>query len=805
MVAVLLVLVFHTLGWPRGGFVGVDVFFVISGFLITGNLLRTAQRTGNVSFKKFYWNRVRRIVPAATVVLLLTVITAAILFQSGRFRQVSLDALSAFFFMSNWRFALRGTDYFGEFELVSPVQHYWSLSIEEQFYFVWPALIFVLWLIGTRGARTAGQTMTLVRVVFITVVVGSFAWACLETISAPTWAYFNTFSRAWELALGAVLAASAGTLARIRTELKPWLSWAGLGLILAGALLIREGSAGFPAPWALLPVAGSAMVIAAGVGEEPARQLFLRNRVSVYVGDISYSLYLVHWPIIVFLGTISKPGTIAFSVAVLALSFGLAIASYHFVENPLRYIDRDKFRSGIGKLLDRRSKRSGEFLSLSSRYSAAAALGLVTLGLSAIALDPARYYHAQPRETAGSSTSAKASPARDSGLSATPATTNGPATAALQQEISAALAKADWPALDPSLDTMINDPIPTMATISGCGGLEPELDPGTCWFGSTTAPVRIFVLGNSIAQNYLVSLRAIAEGSGGKVQIMTEAMTGCNFVDVQIYNADERYLNACPARRERTVELINSIKPQVVLFAHNYTDKKVAGSDRVLSPTEWADSLRNYIERFRSSVGKVAFLAPAPGDEWIAHCFGTRAGRPTPAECVSKPNNIWSNMADSEKTLANSLGGVWVDSMPWFCNGDGQCPAFVETTPVKVDAAHMTDAYALKVVPAMREGLAKAGLLGPEQPAAPAGGAPGSATSTPPLNPDGSAPSPAAPLTPVAPGLPMSPVAPVTGGAPGSSFGPATVVPGAVAPGPADTSTQPAQSGYFGFRQRPNG
>ncbi|WP_313673709.1 acyltransferase, partial [Mycolicibacterium sp.] len=487
MVAVLLVLVFHAWGWPRGGFVGVDVFFVISGFLITGNLLRTAERTGNVSFKKFYWNRVRRIVPAATVVLILTVLMAALVFQSGRFRQVSWDALSAFFFMSNWRFALRDTDYFGQFELVSPVQHYWSLSIEEQFYFVWPALIFVLWLIETRRARSAGQTLKTVRFIFIAVVVASFAWACSETISAPTWAYFNTLSRAWELALGAVLAASAGALGRIRTELRPWLSWAGLGLILAGALLISEQSAGFPAPWALLPVAGSALVIAAGVGEEPAGQMFLRNRASVYVGDISYSLYLVHWPIIVFLGTISTPGSVVFSVAVLALSFGLAIASYHFIENPLRYIDRDKFRNGIGKVLNPRSMRSGELLSMSGRYSAAAALTMVTLGLSAIALDPARYYHAQPRETAGSSTSGKASPTRDSGLAATPATTNGPATAALQQEISAALVKADWPALDPSLDTMINDPIPAMATISGCGRLEPELDPGTCWFGSTTA------------------------------------------------------------------------------------------------------------------------------------------------------------------------------------------------------------------------------------------------------------------------------------------------------------------------------
>ena len=154
MVAVVVVLCFHLFGWPRGGFVGVDVFFVISGFLITGNLLRMASNTGNVSFKRFYVNRVRRIVPAATVVLILTLIAGAMVFQRGRLHQVALDALSAFFFMSNWRFGLRGTDYFGEFDLLSPIQHYWSLSIEEQFYFVWPALIFVVWLVGNKSFRS---------------------------------------------------------------------------------------------------------------------------------------------------------------------------------------------------------------------------------------------------------------------------------------------------------------------------------------------------------------------------------------------------------------------------------------------------------------------------------------------------------------------------------------------------------------------------------------------------------------------------------------------------------------------------
>src|SRR5690349_10420661 len=138
MVAVVTVFAFHLCGWPRGGFIGVDVFFVISGFLITGNLLKMADRRGNVSFFQFYCNRIRRIVPADTVVLVCTYLASLVVFLPFRANQVGVDALFAFIFMSNWWFAAQQTDYFAAGDAVSPIQHYWSLSIEEQFYFVWP-------------------------------------------------------------------------------------------------------------------------------------------------------------------------------------------------------------------------------------------------------------------------------------------------------------------------------------------------------------------------------------------------------------------------------------------------------------------------------------------------------------------------------------------------------------------------------------------------------------------------------------------------------------------------------------------
>ena len=156
--AVLVVILDHLFHWPTGGFSGVDIFFVISGFLITGLLLREWERTDHISFLGFYSRRVRRIVPAATLVLICTVIAAQLVAPVGLRNSVKTDALSAFFFVSNWHFLSVGTDYFQQDLPPSPLQHYWSLSIEEQFYFIWPWLLLALLALlnDARASRDGG-------------------------------------------------------------------------------------------------------------------------------------------------------------------------------------------------------------------------------------------------------------------------------------------------------------------------------------------------------------------------------------------------------------------------------------------------------------------------------------------------------------------------------------------------------------------------------------------------------------------------------------------------------------------------
>jgi peptidoglycan/LPS O-acetylase OafA/YrhL len=691
MVAVVLVFANHLWGWPRGGFIGVDVFFVISGFLITGNLLRTAAQTGNVSFKRFYWNRVRRIIPAATVVLILTCIASLLIFQPFRAQQVGIDAFFAFIFMSNWWFAIQATDYFGAYESVSPIQHFWSLSIEEQFYFVWPALIFLIGLVVIRKSWTDGHRMRLTAIAMGVVIAASLGWAWYESATTPTSAYFNTFARVWELGVGALLATAVGPLARIHVKAKPWLSWAGLGLIVASVVLIAEGTAGFPAPWALLPVVGSAMVIAAGVGGEPQFQGFLRNQISVYLGDISYSLYLVHWPVIVLLSALTAERAYPFAICATALSLGLAITSYHFVENPLRYATRGSVKSAVRKVRHRQFRTS-------SRNAAAGALTLVVAGVVVYTLDP-QIHHPVPPPAAFAD--AAATPVRDETKPKM-----GPLTTALQPEIMAALDATQWPTLDPPIETLHRDE--TMAGVHECvGGVVP--DPEKCTFGSPDAPVRIVLLGDSVAANYSEPLREIALNSGGQIQIHTEAMSACEPIDDLVTMGDAQFAEWCPGRKQHAIDFINATKPDVVIISHSYGEYKFQGTNHEITFTEWADSTRRFVEKFRDSTKKVVFLAQPPGVTRIVDCYGLRSS--TPPDCVSGPGRLWMNWAQTEQDLAKSFGGSWIDSRLWFCSPGGRCPSFVGSTPTKNDDTHMTEAYGQRIQPVIRESLIENGVF----------------------------------------------------------------------------------------------
>ena len=436
-------------------------------------------------------------------------------------------------------------------------------------------------------------------------------------------------------------------------------------------------------------------MIAAGIETEPRHLGFLQNPVSGYLGDISYSLYLVHWPVIVIVGSMMDGGWQFYVVASTA-ALGLAIASYHLVENPLRRATWSKVRGVSRELRKRRYQPEA-----SSGYAAIAALTLIAVAMVTYVERPRAYGKETPPPLAAAAT--QAAPLESDGLW----DGLGPLSTGLQAEIREALSATDWPELSPSIESIVgNDPAVSQPGFPGCGGITLI---GICSWGSDSAPHRAVIAGNSVALYYVQPLRQIAENSGGQLQIHTEAMPGCNFVSEQIFTEDSTYAEACPGRKQQFVDYVRANKPEVVFISHNYTEKRLQGVDRELSPSEWTDSMNDFIEQFRDSTRKIVILAPPPGDSVIADCYSKRGS--TPADCVGNVSSQWLSMSKAEAQLANTIGGTYIDSRPWFCDARSYCPSFVGTTPTKLDRSHMLPAYGDKIFQVIDESLKQAGVF----------------------------------------------------------------------------------------------
>lgn len=335
-VAVLAVVANHLAGWPSGAFVGVDVFFVISGYLITGILVWEFEKRHTISFRGFYARRIRRILPVGLFVVGVTVLATRVLTGIDRYHSTAKDAIAAVLFFANWHFAQTGANYFNQSLPPSPLQHYWSLSVEEQFYFVWPWVMLGLLLIGLRLRFWRHEHARMVAGVAIVVISGvSLAWAFSETATNPAGAYFSTFVRAWELGLGALVAIAAGQTARLDVRTRRVVASAGLLGVLV-SLFVVSSSSGFPAPWALLPTLSTAAVLAAGAGLSSRALLPLTNPISQYLGKISYSIYLWHFPVVVLIVAVVARYSVGYWLVGLTLIFGLSAASFHLIEEPAR-------------------------------------------------------------------------------------------------------------------------------------------------------------------------------------------------------------------------------------------------------------------------------------------------------------------------------------------------------------------------------------------------------------------------------------------------------------------------------------
>ena len=322
--AALLVTLFHA-KWVSGGFIGVDIFYVISGFLITGLLLREIDRTGTINFTEFYARRFKRLLPTSFFVLTITAIASWLLIPATMRASLGRDVIAASLYVSNYLFAWWQADYQNLDATPSPVIHYWSLAVEEQFYVVWPLLIL---LFSTFAKRLNNKIILTYLVAAITI--SSFIFSIYQTEASPIWAFYSLPTRAWELGLGALLV----LLPPIKA--KKFVGLIGFLLIILSAFIFNESTA-FPGVNAALPVLGTVLLIATINSWPPFLNDVANSRLFQWLGEISYPLYLWHWPLLVLPSTyFARPLEIYERLIAIAATILFADLTHRFIEEPYR-------------------------------------------------------------------------------------------------------------------------------------------------------------------------------------------------------------------------------------------------------------------------------------------------------------------------------------------------------------------------------------------------------------------------------------------------------------------------------------
>ena len=674
----------HVIGWPTGGFAGVDIFFVLFGFLITGILLREHEATGRISLRTFYGNRMRRILPAAALVLAVTVAVGYFLFNQTRALTTAWDALSSLLFVANWRFTAVGTDYFHATATPSVLQHYWSLSVEEQFYLVWPWLLLLVLFLATRRSRTPGHGRRAVAILAAVVVVGSFGYAVWETATNPTVAYFSTFSRIWELGVGAILAAAVPLLTRMPAGARVILGWAGLAGII-GSFFVVSGSLPFPGPWAILPAAATALVIAAGVGGPQRHLVVLTNPVSVYLGNISYSLYLWHFPVFIFLTLLLPDQTVQTTLLIVGTTLAVAVVSYHLVEQPLH---SSPWLRGISRAA---GERRSAWRSWREKFGTQFILSSMGAFVIVVVVAVSFQVHDRPLTPMAAPVASAAS--------------NVNPSVQLQADLAAAAAATAWPDnLSPSLDramALTSNDNPARACFDT--GNTPDF--GRCTWGDGNAPNHMYLVGDSEALSYAPAFKEIAEASDGQWKITTIGLYGCRFTAVDVANDGAGVMEACPQRKLDIKNAIADDDPQLVVVANAFA----LGQDTNRTPLSVADMVASTAAETAGygAAGKIVYLAPPPLGAELGQCYSQVS---SPQNCNTGIGQAWQAFATATAAAATASGDFYVSSLGFSC-ADSICPAFSGTIPTKYDTVHMTPAYAEHVAPAIRFELGALGLM----------------------------------------------------------------------------------------------
>ncbi|OBF81624.1 acyltransferase [Mycobacterium sp. 852002-51163_SCH5372311] len=674
-VAVVAVVLYHA-GIPGvpGGYIGVDVFFVISGFLITGLLWREVISTDTVRLGRFYAARARRLLPAAAMVGVATAIAAAAVLPPLQARSVLLDGIASALYVGNYRFAAQGSDYLGS-GLPSPFLHYWSLGVEEQFYLVWPALIIgTAWLVRRFGHGKPAPF----AVVLGLLGAASLTAAVLCTRTAPAWAFFSLPTRAWELAAGGLVALSIRQWRRLPLLSGAVIGWGGVTLILLTCTQFGPNTP-FPGMAALLPALGTALVIGGGcvTGGMGVGRLLCKPAMRA-VGRVSYSWYLWHWPVLLLMPPLlGTPANLPVRLTAIVISAGLAVLTMHLVENPGRY----------AAALRRSAQAS---LAVAAAASATAACACLLL-LTAVPVPVGR----GPAAAAASITALAptADPHATAPVSAQEAAVRD-AFAQARQALSAAAGLRAVPSnLDPTLDRAPADKAAVF--VNGCLRSWRDVGQGECATGDTASPATVALVGDSHAAMWNPALQQLAEQRHWRLE--TLAKVTCPLQNLHIVSPYlGREYTECEQWRGEIMARLTAEHPRLVVLSMSrryHADFGFAAYDPA-----WIDSLNHTVAELRGMGATVLVLGPVADPQGsVPTCLSAHLDDAT-ACAPARSAAVNGDGIAAERTATTTAGGHYADLTDLFCTPD-RCPVIVGNTLVFRDDNHVTTQYAQLLAP----------------------------------------------------------------------------------------------------------
>ena len=678
-IAVLAVLLFHA-GVPgvSGGYVGVDVFFVVSGFLITSLLVAERNGTGSVSLGDFYARRIRRILPVSGLVAVSTLMASWIWLEPLRLRGTANDVLAVATFSSNFVFASRGADYLQSALPPSPLQHYWSLAVEEQFYIVWPALI-ALACLGASQQSRFGIRLRVGLVATLTTVSSFVACMVLMNSSQP-WAFFSPHTRAFELSIGALLAIIPVASTAIIRHTTAALAWVGFGGIIASVALFSEKTT-FPGPWALVPVCATALLLYGGNAAKWSPNILLRLSPFQWLGSRSYSAYLWHWPILIIAApALGRTLSVQDGLVCLVIALTLSELSYRLVENPVR--------------------RNGHIKGLRSVVLAVSLIAIVS-GSAVLARNNPPSMSAGVTATVPSLLSTATSTPNMSTTTSIPVAPELPGLSAPIDAIVQAMSATGLPGnITPTLQGAVAD-IPTIYG-NNCHVGFSAIRPKKCEYGNLESPVVIGLYGDSHAAQWFPAFEKIAIKRNWK--LITYTKRGCPPADIPVFSKVlGKVYNECIPWRQNVLKQMVADGVKVVFVAH--FDRLLSASTRIpMWQKEWREGLQATIDALKArSITPILMEDTAYPGQDIPTCLSrhyTNVQLCSPILSAAYRDDMTQMLTDFD---AAGEQVVWTHQ--WLCT-DAGCPTVVGNILVYRDDNHLTGTYASFIAPLLDEAIA---------------------------------------------------------------------------------------------------